>query len=126
MNVAVGSLAHRSEGAAATGAFVTQSYRCHLHVETGQLCTRNVERSVAVGAMALNAGSGTAASADAARQASTGRRDPLQSIDRLKEHVIREANFGDPQRTCNMSPAAVAGLFERSTAVWTKTAVNGT
>jgi len=83
VHVTVGRLTHCSQGRAATGAFATQTYRRHLHVQTSHLCTRHVERRVAVGSVTLDACPGTATSTDAARQASASRRNSLQPVDWL-------------------------------------------
>jgi len=126
MHVTVCSFTHCSQGRVATSAFSAKSYWRDLHVKTGHLCTGDMECSVTVSPVALDAGSGAAAPTDAARQASAGRWNSLQPIDRFKEHMVCEANFWDPQCTSYMSPPAITGLLECTTAVWTQTTIDRT
>jgi len=124
MHVTVSSFAHCREGTATGHTFTTEPYRCHLHVQTSHLRTCDMKCGVAVGPMALDTCAGTAPSAHAACQASASRRYSLQAIDWFEKHMVRKADFWDPQCTCNMSPTTVTGLLKCTTSVWTKAAVN--
>ena len=99
--------------------------RLDLHEERRLLRARHVERRVAVRLVALDAGTGAALLADVARQFPARRRDVLDTVNRLEEDGVREADLGDPECAHDVRPAAVVRLLERAALVRTEAAVDG-
>lgn len=89
MDVTVGCFAHAKRSPVSAGL----AHGLHLHVEAGLLSAGDVEGSVAVSFVALDAGAGAALLTDIAGQLPAGGRDVLDAVDGLQEDRISKTHL---------------------------------
>lgn len=97
----------------------------HPHAKSRLLSTSHVKSGIAIALVTLNACPNSSSLANIAGQSPPGRRNALDTVDRLQEHCVCEPNLRDPESTDNVSPGSWSvSLFESSTSVWTKDTVD--
>lgn len=117
---AVGCLLH-SEGRVAR--IVSLFNGLHLQEKASFLCAADVESSVAVGLVALDAGADTFLLTEVAGEFPACGWNVGYAIDGLDEDRVGEANLRHPQSTDHMPPAVIFSLFHSATFVRAEDAV---
>ena len=92
----------------------------HHHVESGVLGTGDVESCVAIWLVALYRGTAVLFLTNVTLQTPARFGHIAESVDRLEENGILEADLGDPQRAYNVAPLVVNSLLEGTKQIWAK------